>query len=961
MKRYSRLFIAALAAFGLASCSQELDQQIQTPQGNLVTVNFGAEAAIEGATKATLTPNEDDTFFKSAWENGDLLSVEYISPETGDNKTVTGTWTGSGFKAEGLPNETGAWDYAACYPVPDSKDSHIDFGANRTQNGNSYHSIYDVMIGNKSTKNSAAGKDDDGSDIVFNMDRKTAVAYFHLTGGPADEDLVSATLSVEGGFIASQHAYISNFAFAPTEDLKEITITFPKKAPKASDFQLWYNVLPTMYTKMALTVETTGHTMTISRTAEGMYEAGKLYKVVKEIPADKWVKKGGETPDTKDFVLVTSAQPDWSGSYLLVGVNDVDYYAFDESINTDSDYTWGKCSKVVVDNNNTIASTYGTMALEIVPGTAENTYSILTPSGKYLSASAAKKFNLSETYSADNCDFAISFGNKNEVVIKQASSLKLEETKHRQIRYNSNSNYGLRWYDGASVNPVYLYKGPSVAKYSVSCSTVEGGEIFSTLGKCEEGTEVTLTASARPGYKFGEWSVVAADGTAINVVDNKFTMPAQDVTISCAFVKISYTITKAPAVNGSFTVKLGDTEVNTAQFRDKLTLTATPNEGYSLEKWTVTYMDGETEKSFNPSGTFTMPAANVTVSASFVEAASIPVYASLAELVAAGKPTTTRTKVTVTLTDEEITGLHKVGQSTSGVFLMVGTQEVEVYCNDTPADWKVGGTISGTLTNCDWMLYVNKRTQKETWELCPADYSELTYKAPLAACATPVITIAEGGAASITCATAGATIHYTVGENPADPTETDAVFSAVTLTDGQTIKAIAFAEGYKPSAVASKKYVAQGSLKTAILTADDIKGLGGIKYEDVEKTILKEGLTWSFKAYKNSDSRPWVQLKKDKGAYIKVIAPKPIKEIRLTITAASNKSGGVEDITKNDAYYKDIHLKTIDSIGDDDTNDVAKTSVITDNTATLVPTGSNTELYIKVSAGARIWGISVDY
>ena len=78
-----------------------------------------------------------------------------------------------------------------------------------------------------------------------------------------------------------------------------------------------------------------------------------------------------------------------------------------------------------------------------------------------MSASAAKKFNLSETYSADNCDFAISFGNNNEVVIKQASSLKLEETKHRQIRYNSNSNYGLRWYDGVSVNPVYLYKGPS--------------------------------------------------------------------------------------------------------------------------------------------------------------------------------------------------------------------------------------------------------------------------------------------------------------------------------------------------------------------------------------------------------------------------------------------------------------------------------------------------------------------
>ena len=452
MKHYTKLFFAAaIAALGLASCAKEV-APVETPKDNLVTVHFGATAGIEGATKATLTPNEDETFFTSAWENGNVLSVKYISPETADNKIITATWTGSSFEAKGLPNETGAWDYRACYPAPDPKGSHIDFGANRTQNGNSYNSIYDVMIGNKSTKNSAAGKDDDGRDIVFNMDRKTAVAYFHLTDGPANEDLVSATLSVEGGFIASQHAYISDFAFAPTEDLKEITITFPEKAPKASDFQLWFNVLPTTYTKMTLTVETTNNTLTISRTATDKYDAGKLYKVSKST-ADKWVKKGGETPDTKDFVLVTSVQSDWSGSYLLVGTNDVNYYAFNESISVDN--SWGKCSEVVVENN-TIASTYGAMALEIVPGTTENTYSILTPSGKYLSASAKGAFNLLEKYAANNCDFTISFGENNAIVIKQASST------NRQIRYNYNKGIGgLRWYDGTTVSPVYLYKGPS--------------------------------------------------------------------------------------------------------------------------------------------------------------------------------------------------------------------------------------------------------------------------------------------------------------------------------------------------------------------------------------------------------------------------------------------------------------------------------------------------------------------
>lgn len=540
--------------------------------------------------------------------------------------------------------------------------------------------------------------------------------------------MVSAKLSVTGGSIANSSVttdHDNHFVFSDDKSLNEITITFEEgTAPDATDFKLWYNVRQTSYSSMTLEVETTGHKMTISRNSSGAYYSGKLYKVVKDIADDKWVAKGGETPGTKDFVLVTSAQSDWSGSYLLVGVNDVDYYAFDESINTDSEYKWGKCSKVVVDNN-TIASTYGTMALEIVPGTTENTYSILTPSGKYLSASAKGAFNLLDKYAANNCDFTISFGENNAIVIKKASNTNI------QIRYNYNGgNGGLRWYDKESVEPVYLYKGPSVAKYSVSFASVEGGTLSASAIKAEEGTEITLTAEPLLGYEFNnDWSVTATDGTIINVVDNKFTMPAQ----------------------------------------------------------------------------------NVTVSGTFSESTSTPTFASLAELVATGAPSTTAAKVTVTLTNEEITDLHKVTNKTgktytNGVFLMVGTQEVEVYCWNTPSDWKVGGTISGTLTNCDWKLFVDKNTQKATWELCPADYSELTYKAPLPTCATPVITIAEDGVVSIACETAGATIHYTVGDNPADPTEADDVFSAVTLTEGQTIKAIAVAKDHKPSAVASKKY-----------------------------------------------------------------------------------------------------------------------------------------------------------
>lgn len=817
MKNFNKIFFAAVAAaFGLVSCSQELTP-VEKPQGNLVTVNFGAEATIESATKATLTTTDELTF-KSAWENGDALSVKYNNDNTVEatkSGVVSATWTTDHFEAQ-MPEYHGGWDYNVLYPEPDA-NSKVDFGSARTQKGNAYNSKYDLMKGGAIEMDADAGKTADGKNIVFEMTRQTAVAYFHLTS-TLDEEVVSAKLSVEGNGayistsdVKANEDYAKGYVFTETEGVasKEINLTFDEgTAPKASDFKLWFNVLPTIYAKMTLTVETANHTMTISRTAEDMdmYDAGKLYKVVKEIPAEKWVKKGGDTPVAKDFVLVTSALSDWSGSYLLVGEYSTtttpkssSYYAFDESVYVNS--SWGKCSEVVVENN-TIASTYGAMALEVVPGTTANTYSILTPSGKYLSASAKGVFNLLDKYSATNCDFTISFGENNAIIIKQASST------NRQIRYNhNNGNGGLRWYDGTTGKPVYLYKGPSVTKYSVSCSTVEGGKIAASLSRAEAGAEVTLTATPAEGYAFNEWSVKGADETVIEVVDNKFTMPAQNVTVSGTFSKVAYTITKAAAENGSFIVKNGNAEVTTAFKGDKLTLEATPAEGFTFGKWTVTYMDGENEKSANVNANaFYMPAANVTVSASFVKEAVVPVYASVAELIAAGKPTTTGTKVTVTLTDEEIIRFHTLKDGTvAGAIIKVGTQEIEIFCKGTPSDWNVGGTISGTLTNCDWKLY------NTTWELCPADYSELTYKAPLPSCATPVITVAEDGAVSIACATAGATIHYTVGDSPADPTEADAVFSAVTLTDGQTIKAIAVAEGFKPSAVALKKYVVGGS------------------------------------------------------------------------------------------------------------------------------------------------------
>lgn len=322
MKNFNKIFFAAVAAaFGLASCSQELTP-VEKPQGNLVTVNFGAEASIEPATKATLT-TEDELTFKSAWANGDIMSVKYSNGNEA-NGTVPATWNASSQAFEAtLPEYTGMWDYNTVYPAPDA-DGKVDFGSVRTQKGNAYNSNYDLMKGAAIAENAAAGKDDNGKNIIFEMTRQTAVAYFHLTG-TLDEEVVSAKLSVEGdgAYISTSDVqigkdnsgnidYAKGYVFTETEVVasKEINLTFDEgTAPKASDFKLWFNVLPTKYTKMTLTVETANHTMTISRNTpeKDEYVAGNLYKVVKAIPADKWVKKGGDTPIVKSWIATDLA------------------------------------------------------------------------------------------------------------------------------------------------------------------------------------------------------------------------------------------------------------------------------------------------------------------------------------------------------------------------------------------------------------------------------------------------------------------------------------------------------------------------------------------------------------------------------------------------------------------------------------------------------------------------------
>lgn len=151
------------------------------------------------------------------------------------------------------------------------------------------------------------------------------------------------------------------------------------------------------------------------------------------------------------------------------------------------------------------------------------------------------------------------------------------------------------------------------------------------------------------------------------------------------------------------------------------------------------------------------------------------------------------------------------------------------------------------------------------------------------------------------------------------------------------------------------------SATTGTLSETEIKAnftASGHKYTDGEVSYndTEDGINWT--ASYNADSgRPWIQIKKDASAYLKIDASNDISEVKLTITSASNSSGGIEDITKHTAFEGTIYLES--GTSGNPKGALGSSDEITNNIATLIPSSSVSEIYVQTSAGARIWGVEV--
>ena len=243
-------------------------------------------------------------------------------------------------------------------------------------------------------------------------------------------------------------------------------------------------------------------------------------------------------------------------------------------------------------------------------------------------------YNVVEGEVESNSLFYVSASNPNTPVISggsfsdPVSDEYLDDSLNAELYSRSNSDTPYSYYSNVEEAMNAAQPGDIVTDLSNVTSsdtrynvTFNYGNNDSETVSVSEGATITFTAPTRSGYEFRGWRDNSGE---LHKAGETVTVNS-DMTFTAVWSAINipdtYDIKIADAANGSV-----DTSLSNASAGSTITITATPDSGYSVASVTVTGPDGRVDvvRVNATTYTFRMPAGDVTVRVTFTDSDALP-------------------------------------------------------------------------------------------------------------------------------------------------------------------------------------------------------------------------------------------------------------------------------------------------------------------------------------------------
>ena len=162
---------------------------------------------------------------------------------------------------------------------------------------------------------------------------------------------------------------------------------------------------------------------------------------------------------------------------------------------------------------------------------------------------------------------------------------------------------------GIAITVTITFYTEDLPRYTITCQSGSHGSLTASRETAREGQLCTLYPVADTGYTFSYFSSSPSVDIGSN---NKFTMPAHNVTVTAHFTNQTYAISVVSEDTSKGTVTGGGTYA----YQSTVTIKATAKPGYKFVNWTKTG-SGTIGSSTSAQTTFTVGAGTGTVTAHF--------------------------------------------------------------------------------------------------------------------------------------------------------------------------------------------------------------------------------------------------------------------------------------------------------------------------------------------------------